>query len=68
MTEVQEAISELIKDKTVLIIAHRLRTVEGAEKIVVLKGGKVAEQGTPQELKAKNGIYARMAELQSRNA
>ena len=51
-----------------LIIAHCLRTVEGAEKIVVLKGGKVAEQGTPQELKAKNGIYARMAELQSRKA
>ena len=51
-----------------LIIAHRLRTVEGAEKIVVLKGGKIAEQGTLQELKAKDGIYARMAELQSRNA
>ena len=51
-----------------VIIAHSLRTVEGAEKIVVLKGGKIAEQGTPQEPKAKNGIYARMAELQSRNA
>ena len=46
-----------------LIIAHRLQTVEGAEKIAVLKGGKVAEQGTSQELKAKNDIYARMAEL-----
>ena len=67
-TEVQTALSALIKDKTVLIIAHRMRTVDGAEKIVVLQGGKVAEQGTPQELKAKGGIYARMSELQSQNA
>ena len=67
-TEVQTALSALIKDKTVLIMAHRMRTVDGAEKIVVLQGGKVAEQGTPQELKAKGGIYARMSELQSQNA
>ena len=67
-TEVQTALSALIKDKTVLIIAHRMRTVDGAEKIVVLQGGKVAEQGTPKELKAKGGIYARMSELQSQNA
>ncbi|MCM1308735.1 MAG: ABC transporter ATP-binding protein/permease [Butyrivibrio sp.] len=67
-TEVQTALSALIKDKTVLIIAHRMRTVDGAEKIVVLQGGKVAEQGTPKELKAKGGIYARMSELQEQNA
>lgn len=67
-TEVQRALSALIQNKTVLIIAHRMRTVDGAEKIVVLQGGKVAEQGTPKELKAKGGIYARMSELQSQNA
>ena len=67
-TQVQTALSALIKDKTVLIIAHRMRTVDGAEKIVVLQGGRVAEQGTPEDLKAKGGIYARMYELQSRNA
>lgn len=64
-SEVQRALSALIANKTVLIIAHRMRTVDGAEKIVVLQGGKVAEQGTPQELKKKNGIYARMLALQS---
>lgn len=67
-TEVQRALSALIQNKTVLIIAHRMRTVDGAEKIVVLQGGKVAEQGTPQELKAKGGIYAKMLELQSTDA
>ncbi|MDE5666732.1 MAG: ABC transporter ATP-binding protein/permease, partial [Clostridia bacterium] len=64
-TEVQTALSALVKDKTVLIIAHRLRTVEGAEKIVVIKGGKVAEQGTPEELKNRNGVYAKMLKLQT---
>ncbi len=67
-TEVQRALSALIQNKTVLIIAHRMRTVDGAEKIVVLQGGKVAEQGTPQELKEKGGIYAKMLELQSMGA
>ena len=67
-TQVQTALSALIKDKTVLIIAHRMRTVDGAEKIVVLQGGRVAQQGTPQELKVKGGTYARMSELQSQNA
>lgn len=66
-TQVQTALSALIKDKTVLIIAHRMRTVDGAEKIVVLQGGTVAEQGTPKELKAKGGIYARMLELQGQH-
>ena len=53
---IQESISKLIKDKTVLIIAHRMRTVDGADKIVVLKDGVAAEQGTPEKLKEQNGI------------
>lgn len=64
-TMIQTALSRLIKDKTVLIIAHRMRTVAGADKIVVLAGGVVAEQGTPGELYKKNGIYTRMVDLQS---
>lgn len=64
-TIIQTALSRLIKDKTVLIIAHRMRTVAGADKIVVLADGVVAEQGTPDELYKKNGIYARMVDLQS---
>lgn len=64
-TEVQKALSNLIADKTVLIIAHRMRTVDGAEKIVVLQGGKVVEQGSPDELKRQNGVYKRMLSLQS---
>ena len=63
-TQVQTALSALVQDKTVLIIAHRMRTVEGAEKIVVLQGGRVAEQGTPAQLKASGGVYARMLALQ----
>ena len=64
-TMIQTALSRLIKDKTVLIIAHRMRTVAGADKIVVLADGVVAEQGTPDELYKKNGIYTRMVDLQS---
>ena len=64
-TIIQTALSRLIKDKTVLIIAHRMRTVAGADKIVVLADGVVAEQGKPSELYNKNGIYARMVDLQS---
>lgn len=67
-TQVQRALSALIADKTVLIIAHRMRTVDGAEKIVVLQGGKVVEQGSPQELKARDGVYAKMLALQSTGA
>lgn len=52
-------------NKTVLVIAHRMRTVAGADKIVVLADGVVAEQGKPSELYKKNGIYARMVDLQS---
>ena len=64
-TAVQEAISRLVKDKTVLIIAHRMRTVTGADKIVVLSDGVVAEQGSPGELYQKNGIYTHMVQLQT---
>lgn len=63
-TAVQEALSKLITDKTVLIIAHRMRTVANADKVVVLKDGVVAEQGTPQALYAQNGIFTRMTDLQ----
>ena len=61
---IQESISKLIRNKTVLIIAHRMRTVDGVDKIVVLKDGVVAEQGTPAELKSRNGIYKHMVDLQ----
>ena len=64
-TMIQSALSRLIKDKPVLVIAHRMRTVAGADKIVVLADGVVAEQGKPSELYNKNGIYARMVDLQS---
>ena len=61
---IQEAISDLIKDKTVLIIAHRMRTVDGADKIVVLKNGTVAESGKPSVLKVNDGIYSHMISVQ----
>ena len=64
-TYIQEAISRLIKNKTVIIIAHRMRTVSGADKIVVIDGGHVAEMGKPSELIKKNGIYAKMVRLQT---
>lgn len=63
-TLVQQAISNLVKNKTVLIIAHRMRTVAGADQIVVLKDGIVAEAGTPQELMKQDGVYQRMVKLQ----
>lgn len=62
---IQESISRLIKDKTVLIIAHRMRTVAGVDKIVVLKNGIVAEQGTPDELRRQDGVYRHMEQMQS---
>lgn len=63
-THIQRAVSRLVRGKTVLIIAHRMRTVEGADKLVLIKDGKVAEQGTPRELSEKGGIYAEMCALQ----
>lgn len=65
-TMIQEALSQLINDKTVLIIAHRMRTVAGADKIVVLSNGDVAEQGKPAVLLKQGGMYKEMAELQSK--
>ena len=64
-TLIQMALSRLIRNKTVLIIAHRMRTVAGADKIVVMKDGAVAEQGAPGELYAKNGLYTHMVNLQT---
>ena len=63
-TAIQTALSRLIRNKTGLVIAHRIRTVAGADKIVVLSDGVVAEQGTPEKLLNKNGIFKRMADLQ----
>ena len=67
-TKVQSALSRLLAGKTVLVIAHRMRTVAGADHIVVLENGRVAEQGTPAELMEKVGLYRRMVELQSHSA
>lgn len=64
-TKIQSALSRLIKNKTVLIIAHRMRTVEGADKVIVLADGKVAEQGIPNKLYQQNGMYSRMVKLQT---
>ncbi len=64
-TEIQQAISRLVERKTVLIIAHRMRTVENADKIVVLAGGTVAEMGSPEKLMRENGAFARMVKLQT---
>ena len=66
-TKVQAGISELVKDKTVIIIAHRMRTVRNADHIVVIDGGVVSEQGRPEELIEKNGEFARMIKLQQDN-
>lgn len=67
-TKVQGALSRLLAGKTVLVIAHRMRTVAGADHIVVLENGRVAEQGTPVELMERGGLYRRMVELQSESA
>ena len=63
-TKIQTAISSLVRNKTVLIIAHRMRTIANADKIVVLNKGGVAEMGTPEELKEQNGIFAKMIKMQ----
>lgn len=66
-TKIQAGISELVQGKTVIIIAHRMRTVRNANHIVVLGGGTVIEQGTPEDLMAKGGEFARMVKLQQEN-
>ena len=63
-SKIQSALSELIKNKTVLIIAHRMRTVSGADKIVVIKDGAIAETGTPMDLKERQGIFSSMLKTQ----
>ena len=67
-TEIQKALSKLIRNKTVLVIAHRMRTVENADKIVVLSGGHVAEEGCPEELLKQNGIFSHMVALQKESS
>ena len=67
-TKVQEALSRLLSGKTVLVIAHRMRTVAGADHIVVLEDGHVAQQGTPAELMEQGGLYRRMVELQGESS
>ena len=67
-TKVQGALSRLLAGKTVLVIAHRMRTVEAADKIVVLADGQVTEEGTPDELMARDGLYRRMVELQQQSS
>jgi len=66
-TKIQAAISELVRNKTVIIIAHRMRTVRNADHIVVLDGGRICEQGMPEELLNKNGTFARIVRLQMAN-
>lgn len=67
-TKVQGALSRLLEGKTVLVIAHRMRTVEAADKIVVLADGQVTEEGAPADLMRKNGLYCRMVELQRQSS
>ena len=67
-TKVQAALSRLLRGKTVLVIAHRMRTVAGADHIVVLENGHVAQQGSPAALLQQDGLYRRMVELQSESA
>ena len=67
-TKVQAALSRLLKGKTVLVIAHRMRTVAGADRIVVLENGRVAQQGSPAQLMQQGGLYRRMVELQNQSA
>ncbi len=67
-TIVQEAISNATKGKTVIVIAHRMRTIENADKVIVLNEGKVVEEGNPQELIKKNGQFAKMVSLQKEAA
>ncbi len=67
-TEVQGALSRLLAGRTVIVIAHRMRTVMAADKVVVLDGGRVAEQGSPQELMEQDGLFARMVRLQTESA
>ena len=67
-TEIQNALSKLIRNKTILVIAHRMRTIENADRIVVLSGGRVREEGSPKELMKRNGIFSHMVALQKESS
>lgn len=67
-TKIQEALSKLLANKTVLVIAHRMRTVQSADKIIVLEDGKVKEEGSPEQLYKQNGLYRHMLDLQNESA
>ena len=67
-TKIQEALSRLLAKKTVLVIAHRMRTVQSADKIIVLEDGKVKEEGSPEQLYKQNGLYRHMLDLQNESA
>ena len=67
-SQVQEALSNLLAGKTVIVIAHRMRTVMNADKIVVLDEGRIVEQGSPAELLEQNGLFSRMVKLQSESS
>ena len=67
-TKIQKALSTLVKGKTVIIIAHRMRTIMGVDHVVVLKGGALAEQGTPQELMRQDGLFAKMNRFQKESS
>ena len=64
-SKIQRALSELIKNKTVIIIAHRMRTIANADKIIVLDNGKIVEQGSPEELVEQDGVFKKMLDLQT---
>lgn len=66
-TKVQTALAELIKNKTVLVVAHRLRTIESADQIIVLAEGQIVEQGSPTELSQQSGMYSHLLELQKQS-
>ena len=67
-TKIQEALSRLLVNKTVLVIAHRMRTVQSADKIIVLEDGKVKEEGSPEQLYKQDGLYRHMLDLQNESA
>ena len=67
-TQIQEAISKLVRGKTVLVIAHRMRTIEAADQIIVLDQGVVAESGNHDTLMKKHGLYRKLVELQTESA
>ncbi|OED30411.1 ABC transporter ATP-binding protein [Methanosphaera sp. WGK6] len=65
-TKIQEALNKLLKNKTVIIIAHRMRTIQNADKLVVIDKGQIIEEGNPRELYAKNGLFTRMVDIQAK--